>query len=52
MAFDVLRNNKVFQDHFHLNNYSLQEMRKKTFDKMVVTYNKSPYLEEVKKFNY
>ena len=41
-AWEVVRNNPVLQDHFHLNNYTLQQIREKTLHKMLLVTKKSP----------
>lgn len=48
----MMRNNKVYHEHFHLHDYSIEEIRKKTLAKLAVTWRNTPQIEEVRKLNF
>lgn len=51
LAWEVVKDNQALQDHYHLQNYSLEEIRNKALKKLAVSWRHTPDLEEVKKLN-
>ena len=47
-----MRKHKEYQHHFHLKDYSLDEIRSRTFDKLAVAYHNTPHFEDVKKMDF
>lgn len=47
----MVSTNNVFNDHYHLNDYTLDQIRNKTVKKLAVAYRHTPDLEGAQRMN-